>query len=190
MIKNIIFDIGGILFDDSLDNINKVFGEDTTNIYRKVYGKLFKECLLGHLTISEYIETFKDDDDYDKIKYILDKNSQSKMFPLIKKNFDYILKLKDKYNLYILSNITKESYEYINSVIDINKVFKGGVYSFKEGIIKPNREIFELIIDRYNLKKEETIFFDDKKKNADMACEIGIKGVLFKTVNDIIDNIK
>ncbi len=40
MIKNIIFDVGGILFDDSLKNIEKLLHKDCKNIYKKI---LFKE---------------------------------------------------------------------------------------------------------------------------------------------------
>lgn len=34
MIKNIIFDVGGILFDDSKESITKLLGKDSTNIYK------------------------------------------------------------------------------------------------------------------------------------------------------------
>lgn len=47
MIKNIIFDIGGIIFDDSIENINKILDKDSTSIYKKAYGGNFKKCLLG-----------------------------------------------------------------------------------------------------------------------------------------------
>ena len=190
MIKNMIFDIGGIMFDDSKENTNKVLNENSEELYKKAYGRSFKECILGNKEVSDYIETFKDDSDYDKLKYILSKNNLHISFPLMKDNYNYISKLKDKgYKLYILSNITKESYEYVNSTIDINNTFNGGVYSYQEKLAKPDRRIFELIIERYNLNKEETIFFDDKQKNIDMANEVGIKGILFKTVKDIEDNL-
>ena len=106
-------------------------------------------------------------------------------------NFDYISRLKDKgYNLYILSNIAKESYEHVKSTIDIDKVFKGGVYSYQDKLLKPDRKIYELIVNRYNLNKDETMFFDDKQKNIDAACEFGLKGVLFRTIEDIENNLK
>ena len=108
----------------------------------------------------------------------------------MKKNFNYISKLKDKgYNLYILSNIAKESYEYINETINIDAIFKGGIYSYKEKLVKPDRKIYELIVDRYNLNKNETLFFDDKQKNVDVACDFGIRGVLFRTIDDIEKNL-
>ncbi|MEE3343423.1 MAG: HAD-IA family hydrolase [Bacilli bacterium] len=189
MIKNIIFDIGGVIFDDGVQNISNILNEDATILYKKVYSN-FKDCLLGNLEVSDYINTFKDDIDYDKIKYILDKDNLNISYPLIKNNYEYICTLKDKgYNLYILSNITRESYEYINNVIDIDKTFKGGIFSYKENIIKPDKRIYELIIDRYNLNKDETIFFDDQPKNIDTACEYGIKGIVFKTIEDIKNNI-
>ena len=190
MIKNIIFDIGGVIFDDSSQNISNILNEDASELCKKVYGKSFVDCILGNQEVSDYIESFKDDSDYEKIKYILSKENLHLSYPLMKENFDYISKLKDKgYNLYILSNIARESYEYVKSTIDIDKIFNGGVYSYQEKLIKPDKKIYELIINKYNLNKDETIFFDDKQKNVDVACESGIKGILFKTIEDIEKNL-
>ena len=190
MIKNLIFDIGGVIFDDSYENLNNLFNEDCSLFCKKIYGDSFNKCVLGILDVSEYVEKFKDDKDYERIKYVLNKDNLHISYPLMKTNFEFISKLKDKgYNLYILSNITKDSYEYVNSTINIDDVFLGGVYSFMEGVIKPDKKIYELIVERYNLKKEETMFFDDKQKNIDAAVEYGIKGVLFKSIDDIKNNI-
>ena len=191
MIKNIIFDIGGVMFDDSTQNISNILNTDASELCKKVYGKSFVDCLLGNQEVSDYIETFKNDSDYEAIKYILGKDNLHISLPLMKDNFDYISRLKDKgYNLYILTNIAKESYEHVKSTIDIDKVFKGGVYSYQEKLLKPDRKIYELIVNRYNLNKDETMFFDDKQKNIDAACEFGLKGVLFRTIEDIENNLK
>ena len=190
MIKNIIFDIGGVMFDDSTQNISDILNRDASELCKKVYGKSFIDCLLGNQEVSNYIESFKNDSDYEIIKYILGKDNLHISYPLMKDNFDYISKLKDKeYSLYILSNISRESYEYVKNTIDIDKVFKGGIYSYQEKLIKPDRQIYELIVNKYNLNKDETMFFDDKQKNVDAACEFGIKGVLFKTIEDIENNL-
>ena len=191
MIKNIIFDIGGVMFDDSTQNISNILSIDASELCKKVYGKSFVDCVLGNQEVSDYIETFKNDSDYEAIKYILGKDNLHISYPLMQDNFDYISRLKDKgYNLYILSNIAKESYEHVKSTIDIDKVFKGGVYSYQEKLLKPDRKIYELIVNRYNLNKDETMFFDDKQKNIDAACEFGLKGVLFRTIEDIENNLK
>ena len=46
-------------------------------------------------------------------------------------------------------------------------------------------KIIEKIVKKYNLSKEETAFFDDKQKNVDAACRYGLKGYLFRSVDDI-----
>ena len=190
MIKNIIFDIGGIILDDSDDNLSKVLGEDVSSLISKIHGPIFKEYLAGKIDYSSYLNSFKNDFDYEKIKYLLSKDNFYKTLPLLKNNYDYIKSLKNKgYNLYLLSNITKESYEYLKTIIDIDSIFDGGVYSYQENILKPSKEIFELLVCRYNLNKNETIYFDDMNKNIVAGNEFGIKSILFKSIDDVINNI-
>lgn len=138
------------------------------------------------MNVSGHIERFKDDKDYNDIAYILKKEILDISYLLIEKNLEYIKQLRSEdYNLFILSNITEDSYFYIKNKIDIDKIFNGGVYSYQENLIKPDINIYKLIIDRYKLKKKEAIFFDDKEKNVIVANSIGIKSVVFKNCDDI-----
>lgn len=190
MIKNIIFDVGGILFDDSKESITKLLGKDSTNIYKAAYGQDFKKCLLGQITVQEHLNNLKNNPDFNDIKFILTKEYLPKSYPLLEENFNYIKALKDKgYKLFLLTNITEDSYNYINETININSIFTGGIYSYQEHLIKPNPEIYELIIKRFNLNKNETIFFDDKEKNVKAAKETGLKSIVFTSLQDIKDNI-
>ena len=190
MIKNIIFDVGGILFDDSKESITKLLGKDSTNIYKAAYGQDFKKCLLGRITVQEHLSNLKSKPDFNDIKFILTKEYLPKSYPLLEENFNYIKALKDKgYKLFLLTNITEDSYNYINETININSIFTGGIYSYQEHLIKPNPEIYELIIERFNLNKNETIFFDDKEKNVKAAKETGLKSIVFTSLQDIKDNI-
>lgn len=191
MIKNIILDVGGILFDDSKENIEKLLNKNCDKIYKAAYGKDFKDCLLGKKTIREHIKSLQDEEDFEDINYILNKKNLSESYPLIKENFDYIKKLKQRgYKLYLLTNITEESYRYIDKSINIKSTFDGGIYSYQEGIIKPNLSIYNLLMDKFNLNKSETIFFDDKEKNVIAACKTGIKSIVFHSIEDIQENIK
>ncbi len=164
-IKNIVLDIGGIIFDDSKKNIEKLLGKNCDIIYKLAYGKSFKECLLGNKKVNEHIESLFNYKEFEDLKYILSKKNLLKSYPLITTNFEYIKTLKKQgYKLYLLTNITEDSYNYINDLININSIFDGGIYSYKEHIIKPDKRIYNLLIDKYNLKRSETIFFDDKEK--------------------------
>lgn len=191
MIKNIILDIGGVLFDDSKENTEKVLNKNCDLIYKNAYSNDgFRNCLLGYKTVDEHIKSLVNVNDFEDIKYILSKENLKTSYPLMKDNLEYVKKLKEQgYKIYLLTNITEDSYNYINELININSIFDGGIYSYQEHLIKPNPDIYNLIIERFNLNKEETIFFDDKQKNIIAAQNEGIKGVVFKSIEDIKNNI-
>lgn len=95
-----------------------------------------------------------------------------------------IRKLKETYKIYFLSNITKETYLYIEEILN---EFDGGIYSFKVHLCKPDPEIYKKLLCTYNLNKKESIFFDDRQRNVDIGNELGIKSIKFNTEQDILD---
>ena len=195
MIKNIILDIGGVICDDGYRNLSKVLNireEQGKEIAQIAYGGDFKKCLLGKLDINTHIKILKENHPElaDKIEYVLNPQNYKETFPVMNNTLDVILKLKKEgYKIYILSNITKESFEYFKNVIKFEKYFDGGAYSFQEVMIKPNHEFYEVLIKKYDLAKEECIFFDDKQKNVEAGNRIGIKSIKFKTIEDIKKNL-
>ena len=190
MIKNIILDVGGVFFDDSKSNIEKLLNKNCDNIYKLTYGKNFKKALVGEISVQEHIESLKSEEEYLDIEYILKKENLTRSYPLIKDNFKYIKNLKERgYHLYLLTNITEDSYHYINHLINIHQIFDGGIFSYQKHLIKPDDSIYQLLLERYHLKKEETIFFDDKKKNVDKANQLGIKSFVFTSVQDIENHL-
>lgn len=195
MIRNIILDIGGVICDDGYCNLSKVLNireEEGKEIAKIAYGGNFKKCLLGELEINEHIEILQKNHPElnNKIEYILTPQNYKETFPVLQETLDVILKLKKEgYQIYILSNITKESFEYFKKVIEFEKYFDGGVYSYQEAVRKPNLKFYEILIKKYNLKKEECIFFDDKQKNVDVGNSLGIKSIKFNNIEDIKNNL-
>ena len=184
MIKNIVLDIGGILFDDSKSNVEKLLHKNCDTIYKKTYGGNFKECLIGNMSVKEHLELLKDDEDYLDIKYLLQNLSLS--MPLMKENYEYIKSLKEKgYHLYLLSNITEDSFQYINEVLDLSHFVDGGVYSYQEHVKKPEHTIYQTVLKRFHLDPKETIFFDDKLKNVVARNEISLPSIEFKSIETL-----
>ena len=70
MIRNIIFDIGGVFFDDSKNNIEKLLNKNCDNIYKLAYGREFKKCLLGEKTVHEHANSLKEEKEFNDINYI------------------------------------------------------------------------------------------------------------------------
>lgn len=195
MIKNIILDIGGVICDDGYRNLSKVLNireEQGKEIAKIAYGGDFKKCLLGESAIIEHIKNSQKNypELATEIEYILAPQNYKETFPVIQETLELVLKLKaEGYKIYILSNITKESFEYFKNVIKFEKYFDGGAYSFQEVMIKPNYEFYEVLIKKYDLVKEECIFFDDKQKNVEAGNRIGIKSIKFNTIEDIKKNL-
>lgn len=184
MIKNIVLDVGGILFDDSKSNIEKLLHKNCDLIYKKAYGGNFKQCLMGNMSVKEHLELLKDDGDYLDIKYLFQNLSLS--MPLLKDNYEYIKLLKEKgYHLYLLSNITEDSFNYINEVLDLKEFVDGGVYSYQEHAKKPEHTIYQTVLKRFQIDPKETIFFDDKLKNVVAANESGLPSIEFKSIKTI-----
>lgn len=189
MIKNIIFDMGGVVFDDSASNLMQIFPnrneEEINQIINMAFGRNFDKCDTGEKSISELISELKMKPGYEDAIYLLNPDHYNITFPIKMDVLEYIIDLKSRgYKLYILSNVSDESDKYINESIDIDSIFDGYLFSDKEHMHKPDVRFYNRLIDKYGLDKEETIFFDDRQSNVDVANNLGIKSYLFKTIED------
>ena len=57
----------------------------------------------------------------------------------------------------------------------------GGILSYRDRVIKPGKEIYELLLSRYGLKAEECVFLDDTAENVEAARQLGFAGIVFRT---------
>lgn len=93
--------------------------------------------------------------------------------------YELIEELKAKgYGIYLLSNASLRQHEYWPR-IEASRFFDGTLISADEGIIKPQPEIYRLILDRFSLKAEECFFIDDVPANIEGAFYCGIPGAVF-----------
>lgn len=192
MIRNIIFDIGGVLLDynpktylDKLDikesrrkKLNDVIFHD----------QRWKDCLNGFISNSELIEQLvRENLEYkNEIELILSKDILKYMLPPKQEVIEYYKSLKRKgYKIFLCSNITKDTYNYIKDNFEIIQIADGGVFSCFENISKPNPEIYYRLIEKYNLEIEKSILIDDTKRNVMSANDIGLRGILFNNIEDI-----
>ena len=56
------------------------------------------------------------------------------------------------------------------------------MYSFEEGVLKPDKQIYLKLLKKYNLIPNETVFIDDNPNNIKTANELGIHGIVFKNL--------
>ena len=85
-------------------------------------------------------------------------------------NVAIVRELKEKgYSLYLLSNFHKEAIKTMFERYDFFKLFDGGVISANEHLVKPDQKIYKLLLERYHLQPEESVFIDDMLANIKMA---------------------
>lgn len=84
--------------------------------------------------------------------------------------------------LYLLSNIGVDfakNYNKVPELCELFSFFDGLVFSGALHIVKPGCQIFEHLLNTYNLNPNECVFVDDRQINIDGAEKAGIKGILF-----------
>ena len=86
---------------------------------------------------------------------------------------------RKKYRLFGLTNWSGETFPIALERFGFFKEFEGIVVSGDEKMIKPNKEIYLLLLERYNLKAEESIFIDDNYKNIIAANNLGFQTIHF-----------
>ena len=191
MIKNLIFDIGGVIIKEveakAFDHLSEREQEELNKIV--FYNKRFQELAVGNITSEEYKnELIKENKKYEKeIQDLLDMNKQNIFIPKDEKMIRLLYRIKDKYNIYFLSNMIDITYDYL---YDFLNDFNGGAYSFIERDRKPNENFYLKLIERYNLNQSECVFFDDRLKNVLVARELGMQAIEFKSIQDVLNIIE
>lgn len=95
--------------------------------------------------------------------------------------------LKDKCYIGVLSNLNMLDYDRINKQLELEK-YDYVFLSFKLGIRKPARELFEKVQEQLSFKKEDILFIDDTEKNVEAAKEFGWNA--FQATGLELDKIK
>ena len=86
--------------------------------------------------------------------------------------------LKEKgYKIYLLSNYSEELFHVHTKGAKFLDVLDGEVVSYQVHALKPDREIYEILLEKYSLKAEECLFFDDRMDNVEGAKKVGIQAI-------------
>lgn len=100
------------------------------------------------------------------------------------------LKETGMYKLYALTNWSAETFPHALERFDFFKAFDGVVVSGQEKMRKPSAEFYNIIINRYHLNPEKTIFIDDSLRNVKGAEVVGITGIHFHNPSQLRDELR
>ena len=184
-ISTVIFDIGDVLVSANIKDYLMADPE----IPNEIVDELLK---LWFIDKDEVDDTM----DLDTYREIVNKRMSVEFSNYIPKLFQYnvdcvtafnytipmIQDLKDKgYKVYYLSNWSAWTYDLLQEAgkFDFLNLMDGGVFSYDVGYMKPNEEIYKILLNKYKINPEEAMFFDDREENIEAANKLGIHGVHF-----------
>jgi len=186
MIKNIIFDLGGVLIDwdpryvyqTVFDTEEEVewFLENVTKMDWNIQqdaGRDLQEAtdllIAGHPKWKKEIEMY-----YGRWVEMLGSAVEGTV-----KILDSLVQ-NPNYRVLALTNWSHQTFPIALKIYDFLQLFEGIVVSGVEKCIKPDPKIYNTIIERYNLKAEESLFIDDNQKNVEGAIACGMQSILFE----------
>jgi putative hydrolase of the HAD superfamily len=181
---NIVFDLGGVVFNWQPETIIKSVFEDleTRNLVRK---EVFEhpdwvELDRGTISLEQAIDrgATRTGLPLHDIERLL--NAVPRFLTPIEQTIELIRQLRNTTNrLFVLSNMHLASIAYLEKQYKIWEMFEGVVISSRIQKVKPESQIYEHLLNLYQLKPDETIFIDDMQENLLAASSMGIQTIRF-----------
>lgn len=182
MIKNIIFDVGDVLLGYRWHDMLTDYGlsyEEADKVGNLMFNDvLWHESDLANMTREEIIGRYKEN--YPEYAGTIEWFMTHGEYMHVKREdiWEKVQKLKEKgYRIYILSNYSEELFRKHTKDAPFINLADGIVVSYQIHITKPDERIYRYLLDKYKLKAEECLFFDDRRENTEGAEKLGIKAV-------------
>jgi HAD superfamily hydrolase (TIGR01549 family) len=180
--RNIIWDFDGTLFD-TYPEITRAFVDVLNKKYSIEYD-YDKAFFLAKTSITFCIESLADEFNIDRQKfsekfkerYFGELTFEDKPFEGVEKVLDYVAKIGGNFL------ITHRGFESLNEFLsrnNFNKYFIEIVTSDAQFPLKPDPSSFNYIIDKYKLRKEETLGVGDRIQDIKAALSADVKACFF-----------
>ena len=184
-IRNIVFDLGGVLVDlDFKAAINGLQKAGFANVKEQLQAfdceGIFQKLELGEMSADEFRSAIRENSTVSLTDEEVDGLWNAMLLEVPREKLELILHLRGKYMVYLLSNTNSIHWDYVckNAFnyrgFRVNDYFEETFLSFEMHLAKPDKAIFEKVLEEANLLPEETLFIDDSEANCKAASELGI----------------
>lgn len=174
-IKNVIFDVGGVLLEW---NPPKFLAKlDLPAHFNDVFESLLWATHDGGLlSRQEVVEKLPSRFDKNVFSYCIEKLA-NQLYP-IPEMIDLFHGLRrEGYKVFILSNMPEEMHQELAALHDFFVYSDGQIFSYEVKAIKPQRQIYEALLERYKLYPKESVFIDDRSDNIEAAEKLNFKTI-------------
>jgi len=186
-IKTVIFDLGGVLFDIDYNLTQKAFQRlGAVTDFNEVYSQqkqagIFDEFEKGNISPAKFREGLRKWLPETVVDEQINGAWNALLLGFPSEKIALLDKLKSKYNLFLLSNTNEIHLPEVMNMVKVHKrgtlgeVFIKEYYSCRMGLRKPDRTIYEKVIEENNLDASSTLFVDDLLQNIEGAKLAGLQ---------------
>jgi glucose-1-phosphatase len=183
MIRGIIFDCFGVLYQGSIEHLR----DYTDKADLPELANLSLSSDYGYLSREEYIEqaarlTHKSPAEIEAIMRATHIRNQNLI--------NVVRTLRPTYKVAMLSNVGRGLINQLFTQQELDELFDVVVLSSDVGMVKPDPEIFKYTCDKLGLLPEECMMVDDIQDNIDAANDLGMHGVVFNTTEKFISDAR
>ena len=189
MIKNLLFDLGGVIMDIRRLNCVASFerlGMKDADSFLGEYSQKgpFLQLEEGAISETEFRTAVRQFIDGEVSDEQIDSAFCDFLVGIPKYRLEQLRELKKQYGIYMLSNTnsimwhSRIAEDFRQEGLEREDYFDGIVTSFEAKSIKPDAKIFHAVVENLGIKPEETLFLDDSQKNLDAAAELGFQTLL------------
>jgi len=200
MKPTIIFDLGGVIIplntEATINKIQEYTNKDIREWIKFGYPhQLIQKFELGKISEKEFFEELSDLLEFEGELYYLKEAWNAMLLPVPKENISYLLKLKEHFQLIILSNTCETHIQKFEEMLKINhsidsfeSIVDSVYYSCRIGLRKPDSKIFQKIISENSIDLNSCIYFDDTTTHIEAAQKLNIHSILYPH-NEILSNV-
>lgn len=186
-LKNIVFDLGGVLLDIDYGKTKHSFEELGFNQFDKMYTQysadmLFSDLETGNISNDHFLEYLVKAADGKITPAQITRAWNAMLGSFRIPSLDFLEVLSKKFRLYLLSNTNaihlqafNEAFKKETGKASLDAYFTRAYYSSNIGYRKPNEDVFEFILKDAGIKADETLFIDDSFNNIETAKKLGFK---------------
>lgn len=199
MIKNIIFDNGGVIVKYSAEHYLDYFQYEPDKQHK--LSKLFaspewesaSKGIISMEDFANYCKQVYPNWSYE-INEMLDIKNLKYLIPIYPEMIEFVKELKKNgFKVFMLTDIVETTIDYLNQEIEnFEELWDGLVYSCRVGMVKREGKVFDYILEKYNLNANECLFLDDSKNKLEQAKLRGIECYQFldpETDIEVVKNI-
>ncbi len=185
-IKNIIFDLGGVILNIDYTLTSQAFKNLGLTDFDEKYSQakqnhLFDRLETGKINPSDFRQEMKSYFNLPVTDLDVDTAWNAMLLDLPQERIELLKKLSTRYRLFLLSNTNIIHYKAYSAYLQktfgkliFDAVFEKQYLSFQIGMRKPDKEIFELVLNENKLQASETLFIDDSIQHIQGATSCGI----------------